>query len=354
MLLNLIYRKLGELDLDGILVSDQSNISYLTGFPSRDSYLLLSKKGNFFITDFRYINEARRNLKEKEFAIQKVNGSFFGLVGCLASSLKIKHLGFEAKHLPFAEYEKIKEKLKKSADFVPAYDLVEGFRQVKTKNELSKLRKAIDITVQAFGYAQTIIKSGITESELANKLEYFVKEKGAKGFAYPPIIASGENSAFPHHITSLRRLRKEGILLIDMGVEYEGYKSDLTRIFFLGTISPIFRRVYDIVLKAQERAIGHIKPGLAASQIDKIARQYIRQKGYGLYFGHSLGHGIGLDVHEEPHISSKNQNILNENMVFTVEPAIYLPGKFGIRIEDMVLVTSKGAEVLSDCLDKSI
>jgi Xaa-Pro aminopeptidase len=232
--------------------------------------------------------------------------------------------------------------------------LVESFRQIKSKNELSKIKKAIEITKLAFQYAKTIIRVGVRENELACLLESFIKERGADSFSFDIIVASGQNTSYPHYKTSKKRLKKGEVLLIDMGVNYLGYKSDLTRIFFLDKITPVIRRIYNIVLMAQERAIKNIKPGVPISEIDRTARQFITRQGFGRYFGHSLGHGIGLEVHEDPHISFKNNNLLTENMIFTVEPAIYLPGRLGIRIEDMVLVTPNGAEILSGDIDKSI
>ncbi len=351
--LNSVFRKLEELKLDALLISNQANITYLTNFPSQESYLLLSKKEKIFITDFRYIQQVKKSLKGF-FSFQKINGSVFTLVGRLCSKLNLRSLGFEARHLCFAEYEKIKENLKAGIDLTPTYNLIEPIREIKTENELKKIKKAIKITIQAFQYAQTIITPGIRERELANKLEYFIRKRGVSSSSFEIIVASGENSSFPHHMTSNRKLKSNEPVLIDMGVSFQGYKSDLTRIFFLGRITPIIKRIYNIVLKAQAKAIRYIKPGISINKIDNIARQYIVQRGYGSHFGHNLGHGIGLEVHEEPHISSKNKDKLAAGMVFTVEPAIYLPSKFGLRIEDMVLVTKKGVKVLSGSLNKSI
>ncbi|MCM8758098.1 MAG: Xaa-Pro peptidase family protein [Candidatus Omnitrophica bacterium] len=345
-----LFNKLKETKLDALLVCNQSNITYLSGFPSRESWLLLCKdKVGFFITDFRYLEEAKSNLKG--FIIKRINGSVFSLLANLIKSLKIKRLGFEAKHLSFAEYNKIKEALPLYTDFISTYDIIESLREIKSKKEIDKIKEAIKITIDAFKYAKCILKEGITEKEIANQLEFFIKQKGCK-LAFEIIVASGPNSSFPHYITSNRKIQKGEPILIDMGIDYQGYKSDLTRVFFLGKIPSIIRKIYQIVLEAQQLAIKKIKVGLYTDYLDKIARQYINCKGYSEFFGHSLGHGIGLDVHEGPSISLKHHYKLKEGMVFTVEPAIYLPKRFGIRIEDVVLVKRKGVEVLSEYLYK--
>jgi Xaa-Pro aminopeptidase len=345
-----LHKTLKERKLDGLLISHQPNITYITGQPSRDSYLLITAKDSFFITDFRYIEEAKANLS-KDFSIQRISGSVFSLIAQLAKKAGLRRLGFESRHMPYAEYAKIKEELNYKIDLIAIPKLVEELRQVKTPEEIEKIKKAIEINIQAFNYAKTILKPGIKELEVAAHLEHFMINKGAKP-SFDIIVASGPNSVFPHHITSGRKIRQDEPVLIDMGVELESYKSDLTRTYFLGKITQVYRRGYDIIDMAQERAIKKIKPGIAAYQIDAAARQYLTRKGLGSFFGHSLGHGVGLEVHEEPSVSSKNSQKLLPGMVFTVEPAFYLPKKFGIRTEDMVLVTRKGVEILSYDLDK--
>jgi len=348
--INGLYAKLKEEHLDALLVSSSANISYLTDFPGRDAYLLISKKENFYLTDSRYIAEAKKGLR-KAFTLKKINGSVFKLVAGLCQGRGLRRVGFEERNLPFAEYNKIKAEAKKKVELIPTHSLVEEFRQRKSPQELAKMKKAIQITVAALKFIQGCLLPGKKEIEIAAELERFIRYQGAQASAFDIIVASGPNSCFPHHLTSERKLKAQEPVLIDIGVDYRGYKSDLTRVFFLGKITSLFRRIYDIVLLAQHRAIKKIRPAVQIRQIDAAARQYINQKGYGGFFIHNLGHGIGLQVHEDPYISGKQDGILKPGMVFTVEPAIYLPGKFGIRIEDMVLVTHKGCEVLSGVLD---
>ncbi|MDD5255407.1 MAG: M24 family metallopeptidase, partial [Candidatus Omnitrophica bacterium] len=235
----------------------------------------------------------------------------------------------------------------------PAGGTIEGFRKVKTAGELQKMREATRIAREALEFCRGILSPGIKELEVAAEIERFIRYNGAYGPGFETIVASGPNSSRPHHLTSSRRLCAQEPVIIDLGVDYQGYNSDLTRTFFLGKMTPLFSKVYAIANEAQRRAIAAIRPQVFANKVDTCARQYITRKGYGGFFTHSLGHGVGLEVHEAPRISGTNcKDPLKTGMVFTVEPGIYLPGKFGVRIEDMVLVTRKGCEVLSGSLNQ--
>lgn len=345
-----IYAELDREDLDGLIVTSPANITYLTNYISRDAYLLVSKKGNIYFTDFRYIEETKRNLKG--YILKRINGSVFKIIASACGEFKLKRVGFEERHMSFAEYKTIKENLNNGIDLVPTHSIVEGLRQVKTQEELEKIKKAANIAIESLKFVKDFISPGKKEIEVAAELERFIRYNGGYTASFDIIVASGPNSSFPHHMTSQRKLKNHEPVLIDVGIDYLGYKSDLTRIFFLGKINLLARRIYDIVCAAQARAIEKIKPAVSINKIDAAGRQYIAQRGFGEFFGHNLGHGIGLEVHEEPHISGKEHRKLKPGMVFTIEPAIYLPDKFGIRIEDMVLVTKEGVEVISDSLDK--
>lgn len=346
-----LFGKLRENKLDGLIVSLASNISYLTRYASRDSYLLISPQENIYFTDSRYIEEARQGLKGVA-CVKKVNGSVFKLVAESCLTLALKRVGFEERYLAYAEFKKIMSFLKGKAKLFPTHSLIESFRQIKDPQELKKIRKAIRITAKALKFIQGFIRPGLKEIEVVAELERFIRYHGASDKAFDIIVASGPNSSFPHHIPSARKLKKDEPVLIDMGVDYGGYKCDLTRVYFLDKISNLIRKIYAVVREAQERAFRKIKPGCGISEVDSASRQYIAQKGYREFFGHNLGHGIGLDVHEAPYISRKEDSSLERGMVFTVEPAIYLPDKFGIRIEDVVLVTQEGCEVLSGSIHK--
>jgi len=345
-----IYSELEKLKLDGLVVSHQPNISYLTDTRSRDAYLLVSKQKNIYITDSRYIAEAGKNLKC--CALQEIKGSVFQTIANACKKLHFNRVGFEERYLPVAEYNKIREGWDYGIELTPTHGIIEALRQVKTAEEISKIRRAVEIAVEAFRFIESHIIPGKREIEIAAELEHFIRYNGAYASSFDIIVASGPNSSYPHHLTSQRKIQAGEPVLIDAGVDYLGFKSDLTRVFFSGKINSSARRIYDIVLAAQKRAISKIKPGVEISGVDAASRQYIAKKGLGRYFSHSLGHGIGLEVHEAPHISAKEKSLLKAGMVFTVEPAIYLPGKFGIRLEDICLVTRKGAEVISGTLNK--
>lgn len=342
-------RKLTQGSLDALILSSPYNISYLSGYRSRDSCLIITKGKSIYFTDSRYIEEAKRRLHG--FVIKKISDNLPKTIRETSVNLNLKRIGFEAGQITFAQHQRIKE-LNKKAEFVPTFGLVESLRQVKEAGELTKIRKAVDIAIKAFGFAKKNIRAGRREIEVAAELERFIRYNGAYASSFDIIVASGPNSSFPHHTTGKRRIKNNEPVLIDLGVDYLGYKSDLTRVFFLGKITPIIRKAYEIVLRAQDEAIGLIRPGECVSNVDAAARQYIAQKGYGGFFGHSLGHGVGLEVHEAPRVAQKENSKLAAGMVFTVEPGIYLAGKFGIRIEDMVLVTKKGCDIISGPLNK--
>lgn len=345
------YNTLSENGLDGLIVSLPANITYLTTYQSRDSYLLVSPKANVYFTDGRYLDEARIQLKGSCRLVKTVD-SVFKNIASSCRDLGLKKVGFEGRVMPFAEYKKIGDYLGKSTRLVPTAGLIEKQRQYKDPGEIRKIKKALAITADAFGFAQQLLKPGMTELEVSAELERYIRARGASKSSFDTIVGSGPNSSYPHHQTCARKLRDNEPVLIDMGVEFDGYKSDLTRVFFLGKINFLARKVYAIVREAQEKALEKIAPGVAAREIDAAARSFIARKGFGACFSHSLGHGVGLEVHEEPHLSAKSDAIITETQVFTLEPAIYVAGKFGIRIEDMVLVTGKKGEVLSGAVNK--
>lgn len=345
------YQHLETEGLDALLVTKEANVSYLSGFRGCDSSVLISNKENFFITDFRYLEEVKRELSG--FKIEIINGSFFKLLANLVKRLKIKKLGFESKWLPYKEYEQIKRELTTS-EFIPTWQIIESLREIKDAEEIKFIRKAVEITAKTFKYLNTIIRPGLKEIEVAGELERFIRLQGGQKSSFEIIIASGSRSSMPHAVASRKIIDPDEPILIDIGVEFEGYTSDLTRMVFLDKISPYIKRTYNIVLRAQEAAIEKIKPSVKICDIDIAARDYIVEKKMGKFFGHNLGHGIGKEVHEDPPISSKNKERLRAGMVFTIEPAIYIPDKFGIRLEDMILVTKEGCEVLTNDIDKRI
>jgi len=336
--------------IDALLVSCDFNISYLTEFSASESWLLVTNKKAYYITDSRYILEVKKALKG--IPVIQYTTSMIETLLQLVKKHKIKRLGFDQNEFSLARYNSFKSKKPKGLRLLQSYGLVEYLRESKEKKEIASIKKALKIHDQALRYIQRYIKPGYTELEVLLKLEQFVKKMGV-GFSFDPIIASGVNSCFPHAKVTKRTIRNNEPVLLDMGIDVNGYKSDLTRMFFLGKITNLVKNVTNFVGEAQRLAIEKIKPGALISEVDLAARNYLKEKNLAKYFGHALGHGVGLDIHESPRISSNNTNILRAGMVITVEPAVYLPGKFGVRVEDMILVTKTGRVNLSDNIYES-
>jgi len=346
-----LYLELQKCRLQGLLVSSQANITYLSGYPGRDSYLLASPAGNILFTDSRYILHARSKLGRAVRA-QRADGDMLEAVGRACAKLRIRRLGIEERHLSCAEFRRMRHTFPSGTKFSSFGKAIEEMRQIKTPGEIAKIRKANSITIAALKSVRKFIKPGMRETEVAAHLEHAIRLGGAHTSAFNLIIASGPNSCHPHHITSHRKLKNNEPVLIDIGVDYFGYKSDLTRVFFLGKITSLMRRVYDAVCEANRLSIARVAAGVPIKDIDACARRHLARLGLAKYFKHSLGHGVGLEIHEAPRISPAEKGRLKSGMVFTVEPAVYLPGKFGIRIEDMVLVKNSACEVLSGSFNK--
>lgn len=335
--------------IDSFLVTRPENVRYLSGYSGNGACLVFARGEKFLITDARYYLQAKRDVKD--FGIIIAESPVSDILAGLAARLRFRKLGFESPHLPYGAYERISAKLV-GVEFVSLPDTVERFRQIKDGSEIAHIRDSVAILENAVLHFKAMLKPGLSENDLASKTEYFIRAASGEWASFEIIVASGSNSTFPHARPTDRIIKPNDMVLLDLGVSYEGYKSDLTRVFFLGKINAKQKKIYDTVKEAQRRSIKAIKPGAKISEIDGIARGFINGKGFGKGFGHSLGHGIGLEVHEAPAVSSRNHAEIKPGMVFTVEPAVYLPGWGGIRIEDMVLVTRKGCEVLTDDIDK--
>ncbi len=339
---------LKEKRLDAFLVTNSTNASYLTDIRSEDSWLLVCVDRSFYLTDPRYELYAKKWLNEVYVKITK--DSLYSLVSKIAFKRRLHKIGIDEKHLNLWQYRKLRQSLVGISKLINATGLVEALREVKDQYEIKLIRKALKIHKLANVFLHRIIEKGKREKDVLCELEGFIKER-VDGFSFPPIIASGINSCYPHAKVTQRRIKANDVILVDMGVDIGGYKSDLTRMFFLGKIPPLIQEIFSIVRDAQKEAISAIKEGVFCSDVDRVARNYLRKNKLDKYFIHSLGHGIGLEIHESPYLSQKSNAELKEGMVLTVEPGVYIPNKFGIRIEDMVLVTKDGCEVLSDDID---
>ncbi len=335
--------------IDALLVSSWPNVTYLSGFKGTESWVLVSPKGLYFITDSRYSEQAEK--EAKGFKVLLRDGkSVTQIVSDLSRRHRFSAVGFESSIVTHA-FAKALGKVMDGQSLRPTSDLVEALRIIKDAEEILLLRKTADIAVKGFHYIKKIARPGMTELELQAKLEYFTKTIGSQKPAFDIIIATGAKASMPHAITDQTKVKNNEVLLVDMGVVYGGYHSDLTRPIFLGRMSALHKKIYDIVWQAQRQGIAKAGPGVPASEVDGACREYIRRAGYDKYFGHSTGHGVGLEIHEAPSVSSRTKTILKPGMVITVEPGVYLPGRFGIRIEDMVLITKNGREVLTRKLE---
>lgn len=333
-----------ESNLDGVFVYSNENRRYLSGFTGSTGFVIIGKKNMDFVTDFRYMEQAGIQCKGFNVVIHSNN-----LMEKLADAIKgsgIKKLGIEEDFMTVGFSEEIKKALPE-IELLPAKNIFAKLRLKKDKSEIENIRKAAAIADEAFQHILGFIKPGLSEIEVASELEYFMKKKGASGISFKTIAASGVRSSLPHGVASEKIIGDTEFLTLDFGCVYNGYCSDMTRTVFIGKATEKHRKIYDIVLKANIEALKGIKPGITGKAADKIARDIISAEGYGEYFGHGLGHGVGLAVHEDPRLSMLGDNILEADMIVTDEPGIYIPGFGGVRIEDLVLVTEKGAESLS-------
>lgn len=340
-----ITSALKECNADALLVSKKENIAYLSGF-NGEGQLLFTPARLVLIVDFRYHQQAIEQAKKAEVLCPR---SFYSLEQTLLGllkELKVQRLALEAHILSYSFYCRLKNKLR-PVKLVPIVNIVERLRAVKSPEELRFIRQAAALAVQSVVFARKIVQPGKKETDIARELRYFMQLQGAEDCAFDIIVASGQRSAMPHALASQRIIKEGESVLIDLGCRSSGYNSDLTRMLFLSRIKGRTKRIYEVVAHAQHLAIAAVKAGERAANIDNIARQFISQEGLGAFFGHALGHGVGKEIHEYPHISSASKDILQEGMVFTIEPAVYIPKWGGIRIEDMVLVTKTGCEVLT-------
>ncbi len=345
-----LRRRLEEDDLDAILISQAENRRYLSAFTGSAGFLIISERSAILATDFRYVEQARS--QSPDFVTFRIEGELARWFPGLASELGVRRLGFEASDLTFATYQQLLEAVgkiqgKDPVELVPTDGLVESLRAIKDEEELGFIVKAVELADAAFEYISSVIKPGATEKEVAWRLECYLRENGSESPPFEPIVASGPNSALPHHRPSERPISMGEPVVIDIGARVQGYCSDLTRTICLGSPDKTFNMIYDLVLRAQLTAIATIEAGMSGEKADRLARAIIEQGGYGKAFGHGLGHGIGLAPHEQPRLGKGSPSVLADGMVFTVEPGIYLSGWGGVRIEDVALLENGKTRVLS-------
>jgi Xaa-Pro aminopeptidase len=348
-------------ELDGLLISCPENRRYLSGFTATDShinessgFLLISQEAAYLLTDFRYRDWAVA--EAPHFEIQIYTKGLAKLMPELLKQLKGSRIGFEALYLTYYSYQKITQEADAAGLQVvwqPAENMVEQLRVIKDEEEITLIKRSLAITEKVITEVGSQLRPGLAEKEVAWMIEQGLRAAGAEGPSFPPMVAYGTNSARPHHDPGERRLRTGEPVIIDMGAVYRGYCSDMTRTFFLGEPDARFKEIYTIVRRAQQVAEAGIKAGIRSDAADGLAREVIEAAGYKEAFGHSLGHGVGLAVHENPSLSPMQERAveLQAGMVITVEPGIYLSDWGGVRLEDMILIEADGAQVLNQNLD---
>ncbi|MEK3890762.1 M24 family metallopeptidase [Bacillus sp. FSL K6-3431] len=341
--LNKLRERMNNHDIDGLLITSTYNRRYITNFTGTAGVALISRDKALFITDFRYTEQAAK--QATDFDIIQHIGSISKEVAKHVKELGIKKLGFEQDYMSYSLWNAYKEAVE--TEFVPISNLLENMRLIKSAQELSIIKEAADIADAAFKHILDFIKPGLTELEVANELEFFMRKSGAESSSFDIIVASGTRSALPHGVASDKIIETGDFITMDYGALHKGYVSDITRTIAVGEPSEKLKEIYSVVLEAQLRGMDQIQPGMTGMEADAIARDYIAEKGYGEYFGHSLGHGIGLEVHEGPGLSTRSETKLEPGMVVTVEPGIYLPGIGGVRIEDDTVITETGNETLT-------
>ena len=347
-----LRQKLLDKQIDGILISQGENRAYVSGMPSWDGYLLVTASQALLATDSRYTEAA--SMQAPDFAVFPIAGKTEQWLPKLAGMVTdVRRIGFESDNLTFAQHHLFGDVLAKAGiaiELVPVEGLVLNLRMVKEPSEIDLIARAAEITDQSLAHLMHRIHPGMTELEAAWEIEKFMREHDSQSVAFDLIVAAGPNSALPHHVPSSRPIQAGEPVVIDIGARIGGYCSDLTRTVCLGKPDDQFKKVYDIVLGAQLAALGMVKEGMTGEAADAIARTFIKEAGYGDAFGHSLGHGVGREVHEMPRLGPNSTDVLSNGMVFSIEPGVYLPGWGGVRIEDLVTLEGGRLRILSKAL----
>ena len=338
-----VAKLLSDLDLDALILCQPENIRYLCGFSGSDGVLLITPDQLVFLTDSRYTTQANEEVSADCIVEYKVQAD--GVIDQL-TSYGVTRIGFEA-GLAFGVVKRFQDKGDPNLSWTHLKDELHNLRLHKSSSEISLISKAASLNVHGLAEVEKMIRPGTKENEIALALEFALRKLGAEEKAFDIIVASGGRGALPHGVASDKALAEGELVTIDFCCRLSAYHSDETVTFALGEISTELRSIFDTVLEAHDRALAAVTPGVALAELDRIARDHIVDCGYGEYFGHGLGHGVGLEIHEAPTVSPRSTAIAEEGMVFTIEPGIYVPGVGGVRIEDMVLVTVDGYQTLT-------
>jgi len=342
--LNTFRSKMKDLKIDCALITKRENYMYLSGFSGTSANLLITDKKAYLLTDFRYIEQSAK--QAPLFEIVQHKPDIIDTIYEIVNSEGVKQLGFEDQSTNFASYKSIGDKLK-GVELKGIGNVVDNLRSIKDSQEIELINKAVQIADGAFTHALSIIRPGITELDIAAELEYKMKKLGASGASFETIVASGLRSSMPHGIASEKKIELGDTITMDFGAMYGHYCSDITRTVFLGQPDKRMKDIYNIVLDAQLTSEKGAKRGLTGKAVDKIARDIIYGKGYEGKFGHGLGHGVGLEIHESPRLSTGGDTVLENNMAVTIEPGIYVEGLGGVRIEDTIIIHNDDPVVLT-------
>ncbi|MBM83839.1 MAG: aminopeptidase [Planctomycetaceae bacterium] len=344
---NKLISKIKKADADALLVTSENNVTYLTGFSGDSSYLIIGPNITLMISDTRYTTQIEEECSGVDVYIRTARDQMADVVGKLAKKAGIRKLGFES-HIVTVKLRDSIDKELKATELVPTSDLVEELRSIKDSYEIAETRLAVRYAERGFETLRSNLRRDLTELQVAHDLEHSMRTFGAERAGFDPIVAVGNRAALPHARPGKDTIGSSDFVLVDWGAETtSNYRSDLTRVLVTGRVLPKLRKIYEVVLLAQKRAIAAIRPGAECVKVDEIARSTIADAGYGKKFGHGVGHSIGLQIHEFPRFSPISDEVLKPGMILTVEPGIYFPGWGGVRIEDDVLVTRDGHEVLS-------
>lgn len=339
-----LRKLLEENNLDALLIASPYNRRYISGFTGSAGYVLITSQGNYFLTDFRYREQAAKQVQGFN-VIEHGTSPIDDVRGILAKA-GIGSLGFEQEHVSYGEYVQW-GKILKGIELKPAPALVEKLRMFKDEAELQVMQEAADLADSTFKHILGVLATGIRESDIALEMEVFMRSHGATSSSFDTIVASGERSALPHGVASDRIIGTDEFVKLDFGAYYNGYCSDLTRTVVIGKPSDKHTEIYNIVLEAQLHALANIRPGMTGMEADALCRDIITKYGYGDNFGHGTGHGLGMEIHEAPRLSRLSDTILTPGMTVTVEPGIYVPGFGGVRIEDDIVITESGIKILT-------
>lgn len=347
--LDIFFDKIEQLGVDTAIIynveySSKPSTYYLSGFTGSFSILVLNRDKQFIITDSRYFEQAKQQTKFQ--LVEYKNGDLFDNIKSVIEEFKPKTIGLEFQRISHNVFLKINERIK--ANFIPMDSVIESMRSVKEPQEIENIKKAISISEKAFLRTIELIKEGVTEKEIAAEFEYNMKKLGADGAAFETIVISGPRTSLPHGRPSNKKIAYGEPITFDFGAIVNGYCADITRTIFFGKPDDEFKKIYQTVYEAQTLALNGGNANMKGKSVDALARDYITQKGYGKYFGHGLGHGIGLEVHESPRVNSTNEELLPQAAVVTIEPGIYIESKYGVRIEEDVLIKKDSLEKLTN------